>query len=336
MLFSPLCTQHLHDRVGQVIQAQRRRADRVAHLEQPGENLLDVRMVTQRNRHEPGSRGVRSRLAREFEDAVGRERPDGKVVVTRPAETTEVRASAHHLHQEPRSELGVGREDAGRRRVSASVALSAALRTGTAAPLPATRNVRRQHAVVSVPRLVERRDVEAALLRKRAEQFVAAARFAERAARATGIEHFAFARGDHVGKQRQRLGVHERHGAADHDQRIVASCARPRSAEFPRGAAASGRSRSPTRTTPRTRRRRTRSPESATRASPAARLPPAARQVPASAAGTPARRRCRLGVEEAVDRLEAEVGHADPVGVGERQRNAQTTAVRLSNVAGFF
>ena len=37
-----------------------------------------------------------------------------------------------------------------------------------------------------------------------------------------------------------------------------------------------------------------------------------------------------LGVEQAVDRLEAEVRHADPVGVRKRQGDAQAIAVRLA------
>src|SRR5204862_3815776 len=43
-----------------------------------------------------------------------------------------------------------------------------------------------------------------------------------------------------------------------------------------------------------------------------------------------------LAVEEAVDRLETEVRHPDPIGVGECQGNPQTTAVRLFRVADFF
>ena len=42
------------------------------------------------------------------------------------------------------------------------------------------------------------------------------------------------------------------------------------------------------------------------------------------------------GVEEAIDRLEPEVRHPDPVGVREGQGHAQTTAVRLTDVAGFL
>ena len=37
-----------------------------------------------------------------------------------------------------------------------------------------------------------------------------------------GDELFAFAGGDQVGEQRQRFGVDQRAGAADHDERIAA------------------------------------------------------------------------------------------------------------------
>ena len=43
-----------------------------------------------------------------------------------------------------------------------------------------------------------------------------------------------------------------------------------------------------------------------------------------------------LVVEQAVHRLEPQVGHPDPVGVREGERNAQPGAVRLEDVAGFF
>ena len=58
-----------------------------------------------------------ARLARELEDAIGGKRPDGQVVVARPAESAEVGAAADDFDQEARAEFGVGREDAGRRRI---------------------------------------------------------------------------------------------------------------------------------------------------------------------------------------------------------------------------
>ena len=48
---------------------------------------------------------------------VGRKRPHGQVVVARPAEPAEVRAAADDLDEQPRSELGVGREDLGGGRI---------------------------------------------------------------------------------------------------------------------------------------------------------------------------------------------------------------------------
>ena len=110
--------QHPDDRLGQVVEAQRRGADRVAHLEQAGENPLDVGMIAQRDRHEADAarRAARAGFG-QLEDAVGRKGAHGQVVVAGPAEAAQVRAAAHDLDEEARAELGVGREDAGRRRI---------------------------------------------------------------------------------------------------------------------------------------------------------------------------------------------------------------------------
>jgi hypothetical protein len=43
-----------------------------------------------------------------------------------------------------------------------------------------------------------------------------------------------------------------------------------------------------------------------------------------------------LGVEEAVHRLEAEVGHANPIGVRKGEGDAQPISVRLDDVADLF
>ena len=51
------------------------------------------------------------------QDAVGVEGANRQVVVPGPAEPAEVRAAAHHLDQQPRAELRVGREHHRRRRV---------------------------------------------------------------------------------------------------------------------------------------------------------------------------------------------------------------------------
>ena len=66
MLRSPLCTEHLDDRIGQIVQPQRGRADLVTQVEQPRKNSLDLRVIAQRNGHEPGARGMRTGLTRQF------------------------------------------------------------------------------------------------------------------------------------------------------------------------------------------------------------------------------------------------------------------------------
>ena len=43
-----------------------------------------------------------------------------------------------------------------------------------------------------------------------------------------------------------------------------------------------------------------------------------------------------LRIEETVHGLEAEIGHADPVGVWERQRNAHASGVRFEDVPRLF
>ena len=101
---------------------------------------------------------------------------------------------------------------------SCSVVLTAALRTVAGAS--GLRLECRDHAVRAVAHVVELGDVEAATPRQPGEHFVALARLPEHVGQ-VGDQGLAFAGGDHVGEQGQRLGVHERHGAADHDQRIA-------------------------------------------------------------------------------------------------------------------
>ena len=74
-------------------------------------------MVAERDRDEADAVGVRPGGLGDLENALGRERPHGQVVVAGPAEPAEVRAAADDLDEQPRSELGVGREDARARRV---------------------------------------------------------------------------------------------------------------------------------------------------------------------------------------------------------------------------
>ena len=79
----------------------------------------------------------------ELQNPVGRERPDRQVVVAGPAEAAQVRASADDFDEEARSELGVGREDAGRRRIERVGRLDAPPCARAAAPSgPATVDTR--------------------------------------------------------------------------------------------------------------------------------------------------------------------------------------------------
>ena len=170
------------------------------------------------------------RGGREFEDAVCRKRPHGQVVVAGPAEAAQVGAAADDLDQESGSELGVGRKNAGRRRIGGVGSLEGSLanrqrRLDTRFDRVAgDRTGRRAGADVTddVVRLVERGDVEAALERKASQQVRPIGGRRERAAQPRD-QHFAFAGRNHVGERRQRLWVHERHGAADNDERVVRS-----------------------------------------------------------------------------------------------------------------
>ena len=154
MVIDPLAAlpQQLDDRLGQIVEAQRRRADRVAHLEQAAQDALDLGMIAQRDRHQAGPAGVRPRRARELEDAIGGKRADRQVVVAGPAEAAQVRAAAHDFDQEARAELGVGREDARRRRIEPRrCVFTAAFCTTGGAPVPGfgverRRSCRRPHS----------------------------------------------------------------------------------------------------------------------------------------------------------------------------------------------
>ena len=184
--------------------------------------------------------------------------------------------------------------------------------------------------------VVERRDVDARARRRAGGSRSWRSEASPSAAHQRGDEHFPFARGDHVGEQRERLGVHEGHRAADHDERIVLACAPRRGRARPPAAASTRRWCSPTRT--RRRRRARRSRGRACRTRPCAAACPR-RAAPASSwrAGQEdalAHDVVQL-VEEPVDRLEAQVGHSDEVGVRERERDAEAAAVRFADVADF-
>ena len=104
---------------------------------------------------------------------------------------------------------------------TASVVFTAAFLTGSGASVPGRGTIAGQRAVGRVLRLVERRDVEAALGGEAAAADRRDRSPRANARRSAGHEHFAFAGGDDVGERRQRLGVDERHRAADDDERMA-------------------------------------------------------------------------------------------------------------------
>ena len=65
--------QQVEDGRRQVVEPQRRRADAVAHLRQAREDLLDVRVIAQRDRHEAGAIRIRPRRLGQLQDALLRE-----------------------------------------------------------------------------------------------------------------------------------------------------------------------------------------------------------------------------------------------------------------------
>ena len=184
---SPLSRQDPDDRLGQIVEPQRRRADGVAHLEEARENALDVRVIAERDRHEADAARVRSRaLARELQDAIGGKRADRQVVVAGPAEAAQVRAAADDFDEEARAELGVGREDARRRRIDRVGRLQRGLAHRQRRVGARPQREAGQRAVGGVLRLVERRNVEAALGGEQAQQIGAIGRGAQRRGAAPG------------------------------------------------------------------------------------------------------------------------------------------------------
>ena len=91
-------------------------------------------------------------------------------------------------------------------------------------PRPFNRHITRMEcgdqSVSRVFNRVERRDVETALAGEAVQQILAIRRGAE-SAQQRRDQRFALARGNDVGKWRERLGIHKGDGAADHDQRIA-------------------------------------------------------------------------------------------------------------------
>ena len=112
-------TQEPHDRFGQIVETERRRADAIPHADEPLENQLDVGMVAEGNGYQPDPAGVRPGGLGDFQDARRRKRPHRQIVVARPAEAAEVRAAPDDFNQQAGTELGIGREDAGAGRIEA-------------------------------------------------------------------------------------------------------------------------------------------------------------------------------------------------------------------------
>ena len=184
-------------------------------------------------------------------------------------------------------------------------------------------------------RLVEGGHVHAALLREKAQQVGSIRGGTERLPDGRN-EHLAFARGNDVRKRRQRLRVHERHGAADDDERMAL---RP----FRRVSRHAGepQQREDVDVVPFERHRKRDDVEFPDRR---LRLERDERGAVGDRVSELLLRReeepfahdVGLGVEKAIHGLEAEVRHPDPVRVRKREGDAQTIAVRFDDVTDFF
>ena len=184
-------------------------------------------------------------------------------------------------------------------------------------------------------RLVEGGHVHAALLREKAQQVGSIRGGTERLPDGRN-EHLAFARGNDVRKRRQRLRVHERHGAADDDERMAL---RP----FRRVSRHAGepQQREDVDVVPFERHGKREHVEVAGRR---LRFKRQQRRAARDLLGELLLRRQEhslahhivLRVEQAIQGLEAEVRHPDPVRVRKREGDAQTIAVRFDDVTDFF
>ena len=322
------------DRFGQVVEPQRGRADAVAHRDEPLEDRHDVRVIAQRDGDEADALGVRPRGLGQLEDAGGGKRPHGQVVVAGPAESAQIGAAADDFDQQARSELRVGREDRRARRIEPIRGLDRGLpddRRGV--------RVRPRHDARDAPRavvhdVVERRHVEPARAGEPGQKIVATVRV-EPGVDERRHEQLRFAGGDDVRKRRERLGIDERHGAADDDERI---------ARVPLGGARlharEPQHRHDVGVVPL---ERDREREDVEIVNGRLGLDRDERLAPREQGGQILLGRqehaladdALVGVEQPVDGLQAEVGHPDEVGVRERERHAQPAAVGLAHRSHF-
>ena len=332
---SPLSRRSWTIRRRDVVQPKRRRTDRVAHAGEACENLLDLRVIAQRDRDEPDPVGVRPRLLGELKDPILRKRAHRKVVVAGPAEPAQVGAPAHDLDQKSRAEFGIRRENHRRRRVHRVGRLQRRLlhdrRRASALP----RHKGRNGSVLRIPHVVEGRNVEAAFGRQQTQEIGAIRGGVERPQKRRN-QHLAFARRNGIGEQRERLRIHEGHGAANHDERI-ANRARLR----PRPQSRQAHQRQDVRVVPLEGHRESQHVEVGDRG---LRFDGQERR-----AGRELRGELRLGrqkhpladdvgfgIEQLVDRLKAQVRHPDEIGIRKGQRHAQPAAVRFADVSNLL
>ena len=291
-------------------------------------------MVAERDRHQTDTCGVRSSGLGERQDPLGRERSDWEVVVAGPAEATEVGTAAHHLHEQARSEFGIGREHDGRRRLDEFRRPESRLSHRHRRHGRIVGNEPGHSAVVFVPDVDHRRHVHAGSAGQVAEQRLSLGVRTDRLDKG-GDQHLALAGAYHVDERRQRFGIEEGDRPAEHHERMP-----PR---------ALGRTQ-----------RHAREPEH--------------RQdigvVPLERDGeredvhvedgglrfqreqTPSRadgflefllgwqehtfaRHVGFRIEQAVHRLETQVGHANEVRIGERQCDAEVVSGRFADGADF-
>ena len=185
-------------------------------------------------------------------NAVGRKSPNRQVVVAGPAEAAEIGAAADDLDEEARPELCIGRENPGAGRIERLCRGHGSFphRGRCAGGFLGHETLDR--AIRLVFDVVERRDVEASLLRERLQQIAPPSVFSERAQQ-RGNQLLSFAGRNHVGEHREGFRVDEGDRAADDDERVAGGAIRPIAPARRPAGASSECSCSPIRTTRRTR-----------------------------------------------------------------------------------